>query len=126
MHDNPDIVSYLFVKRSELYMKYVLKAIFNVCDYWYRYEWQHRGSCHLHGILWLSDAPHTDNVQIFKDNQMSDEDLDEQQNETQREYTDEAQNIMRYFDMHCSAINPNVPMDELIHEIDPYNHPSRF
>ena len=126
MHDNADLVSYFFVKRSELFMKHVLKAIFNVSDYWYRYEWQHRGSCHLHGILWLSDAPNVENVQIFKDNQMIDNsDLEDQSNPNQREYTDEAFEIMRYFDVHCSAINPNAPIDKLVREVDSSQHPSR-
>lgn len=26
-------------------------------DYWCRYEWQHRGSPHVHGFLWLQNAP---------------------------------------------------------------------
>ena len=25
-------------------------------DYWMRFEWQHRGSPHLHGVAWLKDA----------------------------------------------------------------------
>ena len=26
-------------------------------DYWMWYEWQHRGSPHVHGLAWLPDAP---------------------------------------------------------------------
>lgn len=29
----------------------------SVSDYWFWFEFQHRGSCHLHGLLWISDAP---------------------------------------------------------------------
>lgn len=28
-----------------------------VVDFWYRVEFQHRGSPHIHGLLWVSDAP---------------------------------------------------------------------
>ena len=31
----------------------VLKAT----DYWMRFEWQHRGSPHVHGVAWLPNAP---------------------------------------------------------------------
>lgn len=31
--------------------------MFNVTDHWYRFEWQQRGSSHIHGFLWLTDAP---------------------------------------------------------------------
>lgn len=26
-------------------------------DYWLRFEWQHRGSPHVHGLAWLQSAP---------------------------------------------------------------------
>ncbi|KAF5967346.1 ATP-dependent DNA helicase PIF1 [Fusarium bulbicola] len=29
----------------------------NVIKSWFRYEWQARGSTHLHGLLWIKDAP---------------------------------------------------------------------
>ena len=28
----------------------------------FRYEWQHRGSAHIHGFLWLEDAPNMDTL----------------------------------------------------------------
>ena len=31
--------------------------VLKVVDYWCRYEWQFRGSGHLHGILWLENGP---------------------------------------------------------------------
>ena len=34
-------------------------------DYWLRFEWQHRGSPHVHGLAWLPDAP--DVEQLFTD-----------------------------------------------------------
>ena len=34
----------------------------NVEDYWFRYEWKHRGSAHVHGFIWLKGAPKMDNI----------------------------------------------------------------
>ena len=31
--------------------------ILGASDYWYRFEWQHRGSPHVHGIAWFQGAP---------------------------------------------------------------------
>ena len=31
-------------------------------DYWFRFEWQHRGSPHVHGLTWLPDAPDVEQV----------------------------------------------------------------
>ena len=28
-----------------------------VTDYWLRFEWQHRGSPHVHGLAWVPNAP---------------------------------------------------------------------
>jgi len=35
---------------------------FEHIDHWYRYEWQHRGSGHVHGFLWLKDGPAIDEM----------------------------------------------------------------
>ena len=31
-------------------------------DYWYRFEWQHRGSPHVHGLAWFEGAPDAQQV----------------------------------------------------------------
>lgn len=54
---NPMIVDWFFYKRAEHYVKTVLKGKYKIKDFWYRVEYQHRGSIHLHGILWLEEAP---------------------------------------------------------------------
>jgi len=35
---------------------------FKHVDHWYRFEWQHRGSGHVHGFLWLKDGPAIDEM----------------------------------------------------------------
>ena len=32
-------------------------GILGATDYWLRFEWQHRGSPHVHGLAWLPNAP---------------------------------------------------------------------
>ena len=79
-------------------MEYVLKPIFGVEDFWFRFEWQHHGSPHLHGVLWL------------KDFRLSDTDsLTEEQKHA----------LVDYFGNMCVAINPTSP------ENIPDMHPSR-
>lgn len=85
MHNNPYLVAWYFRHRVEAFMEEVLIPIFKVRDSWYRYEWQSRGSPHVHGILWFDGAP-TFNV----------DDLDDLQMEILR----------AYFDEFCFAINP--------------------
>ena len=51
MVDNPLLVAWYFKHRVESFMECVLKPIFEITDYWYRYEWQFRGSPHVHGML---------------------------------------------------------------------------
>ena len=55
--DNPHVAAAYLVKRFELFFQCVLKKIFEVKDYWYRFEWQDRGSGHMHGFLWLEGPP---------------------------------------------------------------------
>ena len=31
-------------------------------DYWLRFEWQHHGSPHVHGLDWLPNAPDVQNL----------------------------------------------------------------
>ena len=38
-------------------MKYFYEEVLHATDYWLRFEWQHRGSPHVHGLAWLQGAP---------------------------------------------------------------------
>ena len=55
--DNPHIAACYLVQRVKLFFECVVKKVFHVKDYWYRYEWQDRGSGHVHGFLWLEGPP---------------------------------------------------------------------
>jgi hypothetical protein len=43
-------------------MKHVICPPFRVKDFWYRCEWQERGSGHVHGFLWMNGAPNVDDI----------------------------------------------------------------
>lgn len=57
LNDNPLEFSYFFQKRASIFIHKVLKPKFGVIDYWFHFEFQHRGSPHVHGLLWLENAP---------------------------------------------------------------------
>ena len=55
--ENPAIADWFFCQRIQLFLKYFYKEILHAKDYWLRFEWQHRGSPHVHGLAWLQCAP---------------------------------------------------------------------
>jgi ATP-dependent DNA helicase PIF1 len=67
LNDNPAIAAYYFQKRWQIFYEVVVKPQLNVVDYWWRFEWQHRGSSHIHGFLWLRDAPSVEDLKLNDD-----------------------------------------------------------
>jgi len=54
----PHIVASFLQCRVKVFLDTLNKLSgFQFVDHWYRYEWQHRGSGHVHGFLWLMDGP---------------------------------------------------------------------
>jgi ATP-dependent DNA helicase PIF1 len=61
----PHIVAAFLNARVELFLKLIKKIrMFTHMDHWYRFEWQFRGSGHVHGFLWLSNGPDIDSSQL--------------------------------------------------------------
>ncbi|KAE8738768.1 hypothetical protein FOCC_FOCC015740 [Frankliniella occidentalis] len=87
LRDNPQVVDEFFDMRVNAFLKHVLIKKYNVIDYWYRIEYQHRGSCHLHGVFWFENAPNCDKME-----EATQEELDV---------------IVDYFNDLISAINPD-------------------
>lgn len=87
MSENPLIVATFFNERVKTFVEDVINVKFKVKDFWYRFEWQHRGSPHIHGVLWIDGAPNLDSIDNM--NEM------------------EIQNVISYFDGLISAWNPN-------------------
>jgi hypothetical protein len=88
LNENPAIASYYFQKRFEIYFEHYIKVKFKVKDYWWRYEWQHRGSSHVHGFLWIKDAPSVDSLNT--DNPV------------------EMQEFIKFWDQHISTWHPET------------------
>ncbi|PGH14938.1 hypothetical protein GX50_09011, partial [[Emmonsia] crescens] len=60
IQNSPHIIAWYLCRRYRLFFKHVIQPKFNVIDYWFRYEWQSRGSGHIHGFFYSSDAPVAD------------------------------------------------------------------
>ncbi|XP_059064746.1 uncharacterized protein LOC131856825 [Cryptomeria japonica] len=60
--DYPHIVAHYMHLRHTIFRKEILEKGMNIKDYWCRYEWQHRGSPHVHRFLWINGAPNMDNI----------------------------------------------------------------
>lgn len=64
VNENPAIAACWFYRRFELFFAKVLKPLLGVEDWWYRFEWQNRGSSHVHGLVWLKHAPSPDTLDL--------------------------------------------------------------
>ena len=60
--DNPCLTDWFFYNRVMKFMEMFFIGILKANDYWLRFEYQHRGSPHIHGVVWLQDAPDVQNV----------------------------------------------------------------
>lgn len=57
VQSDPHIVAHYLVIRFRAFLDRVLRPFLGFADYWYRFEWQARGSGHLHCLLWIPGAP---------------------------------------------------------------------
>ena len=55
--ENPAVADWFFYERVVEFIKAYYIGVLGVTDYWMRFEWQHRGSPHVHGLAWLPNAP---------------------------------------------------------------------
>jgi hypothetical protein len=53
----PHIVAHYLDIRFRTFLRLVLGPHLGVTDHWFRYEWQHRGSGHIHCLLWTKEGP---------------------------------------------------------------------
>lgn len=101
---NPHIAAEYLDIRVQLFMKHVVQKIFDVDDFWYRYEWQKRGSGHVHGFLWIKNAPDPDSI-----------DWSTLRNEDARLPDEEHRKMdafVAYWDQHISAASPTPLADK--------------
>ena len=62
LNSNPHVAAAYLDRRLQIFFKHFMVPLLGIRDYWYRFEWQERGSGHIHGFLWLKDAPKADEI----------------------------------------------------------------
>ncbi|CAG8509590.1 4776_t:CDS:10, partial [Scutellospora calospora] len=65
--NNSHIIAWFFNKHFETFLNNVLKHKWNLEDYWYQFEWQHRSSVHVHGIGKIQNTPEIKWMRIKED-----------------------------------------------------------
>ncbi len=64
VYANPNIVATIFYERFELLKKYIFggaaKQLGKITDFYYKFEWQQRGSVHVHILLWTELGTHSE------------------------------------------------------------------
>ena len=94
--DNPAIVDWFFAHRIDKFINAFYVGILGATDYWFRFEWQHRGSPHIHGIAWFPNAPDVEKLLA------TDDDSD---------HIAAVEDITSYADDVVSTMNPAIAMD---------------
>ncbi|KAK3932760.1 2-dehydro-3-deoxyphosphooctonate aldolase [Frankliniella fusca] len=97
VHENPLLVDMFFSVRVDIYIKEVLQKKFLIDDFWFRIEYQHRGSPHVHGVAWLRGAPDVTNIHRASEEEGK-------------------QKIIDYLNELISTVHPNIAAQpDLIH-----------
>lgn len=99
VNENPILVDWFFHEKVKLFFSEVVAVKYRILDSWTRFEYQFRGSPHVHGLLWLDESPDTS----FLD--------------TRIPTPQEKLIIEQYFDKIVTAMNPNC--DEAPADIHP-------
>jgi ATP-dependent DNA helicase PIF1 len=87
--NNPHIAAWYFEKRFKIFFEKVMIPKWNLVDWWYRFEWQHRGSVHVHGIAKLGDAPKIEWEKMSNNQEIMEE-------------------VVHYLDSLVTTINPDL------------------
>jgi hypothetical protein len=53
---DPAVADTIFWKRFEIFVSHFFQKFWGVTDFWFRVEYQSRGSPHVHGVVWLPDG----------------------------------------------------------------------
>lgn len=90
--DNPALADWFFYHRMQKFVEAYYVGVLGATDYWMRFEWQHQGSPHVHGLPWLPNAPDVEKL------------LDESSDTVEAT----KQEIGEYADRIISTINPSL------------------
>lgn len=62
VRENPAIANWFFYQRIQKFIDAFYIGVLGTTDYWFRFEWQHRSSPHVHSLAWLPDAPNVEEM----------------------------------------------------------------
>ena len=62
VNENPVLADWFFCHRVQKFIDAFYLGVLKATDYWLRFEWQHRGSPHVHGVAWLPNAPNVEQL----------------------------------------------------------------
>jgi len=90
--DNLHITAWFFNRHFKYFFHDVLKRQWDLKDYWYHFEWQHRGSVHVYRIGKIKNT----SIINWNDIKLNGND------------SDEMKNIIEYIDFMVTIINLNI------------------
>ncbi len=96
LSENPAIADWFFFHRISKFVEAFYVNVLGAVDYWFRFEWQHRGSPHVHGVAWFREAPDVEKLLSTKDD---------------AEFLDAVEKIISYADNLVSTVNPAISPD---------------
>ena len=62
VQENPAIADWFFYQRMVKFIDAFYTRVLGATNYWFRFEWQHRGSPHVHGLAWVPNAPDVEQI----------------------------------------------------------------
>ena len=62
LQESPAIASWFFHHRIQKFVDTFYVDVLGATDFWLRFEWQHCGSPHVHGLAWLPDSPSVEQI----------------------------------------------------------------
>ena len=107
--DNPAVADWFCHNHIQKFVDAFYVGVLGPTDCWLQYEWQHRGSPHVHGLAWLADAPNVEQVLASSSDNSS---------RAQQEF-------FKYVDQIISTINPAILLDgrNAVDALSPQNDP---
>ena len=96
INENPAVADWFFYEKISKFVETYYNDILGATDYWFRFEWQHRGSPHVHGLAWLPNAPDAEKLMSCDDSSQLLDVVDEG---------------IAYVVELVSTVNPGIPAD---------------
>ena len=111
--ENPAIADWSFYHCIHKFIDAFYKGVLRASDYWMRFEWQHRGSPHVHGLAWLEDAPNVETLISVTSDEPADQinDPGSSQDGDRPPTAACKQELLEYVNRTITTINPAVLPD---------------